>query len=270
MLLPTRLAICQWDRADVSKLAVWVTAPTQCSTHTDLLTIDLLKPGFIKILRSRADGSRFGLGLGRGSRIRILARALGAFALASGRRRRRDIGSSISENTGRRNMLSTWTWLQTGWDILSTESHLIEAVSERPVVFAHECMNGLPDRPVSSQNLLKGRPAQRRVRRHRQGVMKEFVVQSANDKEVNNLQHRKGGGKDTQRSADSRLSRATRRNEGSRTGQILFTFQELTQELTVGAGTTAVLPRQGIRLRCAQSPGNPDKVTRGVSLLDGR
>ena len=166
-------------------------------------------------------------------------------------------------------MLCTWTRLQTGWNVLPAESDLIKAVSERPVVFAHECMNGLPDRSVSRQNLLKGRPTQRRIRRH-QSVMKEFVVKTANDKEVNNLQHREGGGKDTQCSADSRLCRAAGRNECSRTRQILLTFKELTQELAVSTGTTAVLPRQGIRLRGTQSPMDPDQVTRGVGMLDGR
>ena len=55
-----------------------------------------------------------------------------------------------------RGMLCTWPGLQTGWDVLPAESDLIQAVRESPVVFAHECMNCLPDGPVSCQNLLKG------------------------------------------------------------------------------------------------------------------
>ena len=56
--------------------------------------------------------------------------------------------------------------------------------------------------------------------------MKEFVVKTANDKEVNNLQHRESRSKDTQCTANSRLCRAARRNESGGTRQILFTFKE--------------------------------------------
>ena len=84
--------------------------------------------------------------------------------------------------------------------------------------------------------------------------MKEFVVKTANDEEVNNLQHRQSCGKYTQGPADRGLSRSTRRNERSRTRQFLLAFQKVTQELTVSARTTAVLPRQGVRFGGTKSP----------------
>ena len=70
--------------------------------------------------------------------------------------------------------------------------------------------------------------------------MKEFVVKTANDKEVNNLQRRQSGGKDTQCAANSRLCRTARRAEGGGTRQILLTFKEMAQELAVSAASDSV------------------------------
>ena len=53
VLLPTRLARREGDRAAVSELALWVLAPTQGAAHADLDTIDLLEPGLIEGLRGR-------------------------------------------------------------------------------------------------------------------------------------------------------------------------------------------------------------------------
>ena len=53
VLLPTRLAGREGDRAAVSELALWVLAPTQGAAHADLDTVDFLEPGLIEGLRGR-------------------------------------------------------------------------------------------------------------------------------------------------------------------------------------------------------------------------
>ena len=100
--------------------------------------------------------------------------------------------------------------------------------------------------------------------------MKEFVVKSSNDKEVNNLQHGQGSSKDTECAADRRLRGTARRDKSSGTRQVLFTFKKMTQELTVSARTTAVLPGQSVRFSGPQPPGNPNRVAGGVSMLNSR
>ena len=77
-----------------------------------------------------------------------------------------------------------------------------------------------------------------------------------------------GSSKDTECAADRRLRGTARRDKSSGTRQVLFTFQEMAQELTVSTGTAAVLPGQGVRLGGPQPPG--DRVAGGVSMLDSR
>ena len=66
VLLPTRLARREGDRAAVSEFALRVLAPTQGTAHADLDTINLLEPGFIEGLCGRnLVGLRLGRRIGR-------------------------------------------------------------------------------------------------------------------------------------------------------------------------------------------------------------
>ena len=254
----------------MSKLAIGVATTTQGSTHADLFAIDLLEPGLVEILGSRSDRGRLGFSLGTDNGVCALAGTFGALALASACRRRRNICRHIRCGARVGGMLHARSGLQTGRDVLPAKGNLIEAVGESPVILAHERMDRLPNSSVSSQNLLKGGATQGRIRWHRQGVMKEFVVKASNDKEVYNLQHGQGSSKNTECTADRGLRGTARRDKGSGTREVLFTFKKMTQELAVRTGTTAVLPGQSVRLSGPQSPGNPNRVARGMSMLDSR
>ena len=126
VLLPTRLAGREGDRAAVSELALWVLAPTQGAAHADLNTIDLLEPGLIEGLCGRnVIGLRFGGRTGRvGNQLGSAPPTSPASALC-GRRRRRVRRIRHKRRTAMRGRVRARSGLKRGGYVLATKGHLV-------------------------------------------------------------------------------------------------------------------------------------------------
>ena len=171
VLLCTGLAVGQGHRTEVGPRAVGVCAALEGAPHARFHPVDLLVPGFIKSLGSRnliCPG-------GRGSRLGFGLRRPGTAARPWWRRR----GRIRRCCTRVRDMRRTGTRLQSGWDILPTESHFVEAVGQWD-----QGVHGLPDGPVSGENLLEGWASKRAVRRDGEGKRQKLVVESFDHEQV--------------------------------------------------------------------------------------
>ena len=212
MLLRRRLPTRKWGRTEMGARTVRILARSQSAALACLYTIHLLNQDLSKALAAGtccAEAESAGL---FGFRMAIAALATPGTALAllsSGRRRRRgDRGVHQHSWTWLGDVLCTRTGPQGRGHVLAAERNLVEAVRKGPRLILREGVHGLPDRPVSGKNFLKGRTPQGLVRRYGQGKRQKLVVKPFDDEKVHLLEHGQRGGENGQGFADSWLHRA--------------------------------------------------------------
>ena len=222
------------------ELALRVLAATKGAAQTSVHTINLLEPAGVEGLRSRNESRLL---------LRVRTGGCGVFRSIAG------LAAALGSRS--RRWVTSGTVTRGCWNarVLPAIRHLVHTVGDGPAVIAREGVNGLPNRPVSGQNLLQGWPTECGVRRDGKRVLREAFVKALPGQRMHNLKKPQSSCKHLKGLADSWLGRARHGHDGCGPGQIFLRCQKLPKERAVIPQTAGVVPGEDIRFRRTEKAG---------------
>ena len=149
------------------------------------------------------------------------------------------------------------TRLQERRDVLGDKSDFVKRVRERPTVLPHEGGNGCPDGTVCAQDLSERWGTEAGIRRLRQSVREELLVEALGHEQVASLQHCNAGGHEGEGTANGWFNRTPHIHGNGGPSGLGVVGQKGPEELRVRAGLSMLLPGQNVGLGQTVSPRNP-------------